>query len=243
MESKLKPGLTIIIPVFNEEANMERIESALLAYIQKTKLPTYVLLVNDGSSDKSQVLIESICERNNRFQYIKFKENRGLSAAIKAGFDFCRTELLAYMDADLQTDPDDLDLLLQHIDQYPMVIGIRAKRKDSLVKKFSSAFANSFRRLFTRDGILDTGCPLKVIRTKNARKIPMFKGLHRFLPALIQLQGVAVKQVPVRHYPRMAGTSKFNVWNRLIGPLSDCFAFLWIRKKYIDYEIEKMNGE
>ena len=236
-------GMTIVIPVYNEESSINRLNTSLRAYCDRASIPVHVLFVNDGSTDKSLSLLEEICDVQNDFYYISFTENCGLSAALKAGFDVCKTELVAYMDADLQTDPEDFDLLLEYIKDFPMVIGIRADRKDKLVKRLSSSFANRFRRLFTHDGILDTGCPLKVIRTDHARKIPMFKGLHRFLPALIQLQGVEVKQVPVRHYPRLEGSSKYNVWNRLFGPLTDCFAFLWIRRKYIDYQIEEKDGD
>ena len=242
-KQELQKGMTIVVPVYNEELSIDRLNAALLTYHTNASIPVYVLFINDGSTDDSQTQLELICNVQADFHYISFTSNCGLSAAIKAGIDACKTELVAYMDADLQTDPEDFDLLLEHIDHYPMVIGIRADRKDKMVKRLSSAFANRFRRFFTRDGIHDTGCPLKVMRTSYARKIPMFKGLHRFLPALIQLQGAEVKQVPVRHYPRMEGTSKYNVWNRLLGPLTDCFAFLWIRKKYIDYQIEQMNGE
>src|SRR5699024_9255497 len=98
--------------------------------------------------------------------------------------------------------------------------------------------ANGIRRSFTHDGMDDTGCPLKIIKTDYAKRIPMFKGLHRFLPAMVLLQGGKVKQIPVRHYPRMAGKSKYHLLNRLIGPLTDCFAYLWMKKNYISYSIK-----
>jgi hypothetical protein len=103
----------------------------------------------------------------------------------------------------------------------------------------SSKIANGIRRAFTHDGMDDTGCPLKIIRTDCAKKIPMFKGLHRFLPAMILLQNEKIIQIPVRHYPRIAGQAKFGVWNRLLGPLMDCFAYLWMKKKYINYQVKE----
>ena len=94
----------------------------------------------------------------------------------------------------------------------------------------------------THDGAKDTGCPLKVIRTDAARRLPLFKGLHRFLPALILLQeGGTYKQVPVRHFPRQAGKSKFHLWNRLWGPFADCFAYRWMRPRYINYTVSENN--
>lgn len=229
---------TIIVPVYNEEDNLDRVEKELLAYTKIAAKPACILFVNDGSKDNSQQMIETICSRNEAFGFINFKENRGLSAAIKAGFDNVTTEYVGYIDSDLQTAPEDFNLLLEHSGMYNLVTGVRADRKDSFVKNMSSTIANGIRRAFTHDGMDDTGCPLKVIKTEYAKRIPMFKGLHRFLPAMILLQNGTVLQVPVRHFPRVAGTAKFGVWNRLIGPLMDCFAYLWMKKKYINYEIE-----
>jgi len=230
---------TIVIPVYNEEDNLERVEKEMLAYLPKASKKTAVLFVNDGSKDHSQVLIEKICQRNEDFHFISFKQNRGLSAAIKAGFDHVESPLVGYIDSDLQTAPEDFNLLLEHIDSYELVTGVRSNRKDSFVKNMSSKIANGIRRAFTHDGMDDTGCPLKVIKTDYAKRIPMFKGLHRFLPAMILLQNGRIIQIPVRHFPRIAGKAKFGLWNRLLGPLMDCFAYLWMKKKYINYEVEK----
>ena len=230
---------TIVVPVYNEEDNLERVESELLEYSKKASVATCILFVNDGSKDRSQELIEAICNRNPNFNYISFKENRGLSAAIKAGFDYTETELVGYIDSDLQTAPEDFNLLLEHIGEYDLVTGVRANRKDSLVKNMSSKIANGIRRAFTHDGMDDTGCPLKVIKTAYAKRIPMFKGLHRFLPAMILLQNGKIIQIPVQHFPRIAGEAKFGLWNRLLGPLSDCFAYLWMKRKYINYDVSK----
>lgn len=232
---------TIIVPVYNEEDNLLRVEAELLAYTKIATKTTKILFVNDGSKDKSQTIIEDICSRNMAFSFILFQENRGLSAAIKAGFDFTETELVGYIDSDLQTAPNDFNLLLEHIGTNDLVTGVRANRKDSFVKNMSSTIANGIRRSFTHDGMDDTGCPLKVIKTEYAKRIPMFKGLHRFLPAMILLQNGTIKQIPVQHFPRLAGEAKFGVWNRLIGPLMDCFAYLWMKKKYINYTVAKQN--
>ncbi len=229
---------TIIVPVYNEEDNLERVEKELLAYSKIATKKTAILLVNDGSSDNSQALIEAICSRNEAFTYISFVENRGLSSAIKAGFDYVETPLLGYIDSDLQTAPEDFNLLLQHIGEYDLVTGFRADRKDTFVKNMSSKIANGIRRSFTHDGMDDTGCPLKVIKTEYAKRIPMFNGLHRFLPAMILLQNGKIIQIPIQHFPRMAGTAKYGFWNRLFGPLVDCFAYLWMKKKYINYQVK-----
>jgi dolichol-phosphate mannosyltransferase len=233
----MKKTLTIIVPVFNEEDNLYRVQNELSSYLDISHALAKVLFVNDGSTDQSQKAILDICSNDKRFTFISFKENRGLSAAIKAGFDHADTDLVGYIDSDLQTSPSDFNLLLAEIDEFDLVTGVRSNRQDSFVKNMSSTIANGIRRAFTHDGMDDTGCPLKIIKTDYAKRIPMFKGLHRFLPAMILLQQGKIKQVPVQHFPRIAGEAKYHLWNRLFGPLADCFAYLWMKRKYINYQI------
>ncbi len=239
----MEAELTIIVPVFNEQDNIERLTDSLSNYMSKSSTAIKVLFINDGSSDNSLQLIKAVCSSNPHFEFIDFKQNAGLSAAIKAGFDHVNTPLTGYIDADLQTDPEDFDLLLEHIGEYDLVTGVRADRKDSFLKNTSSKIANAIRNAFTHDGMEDTGCPLKIIKTEYAKKIPLFKGLHRFLPAMILLQNGKIKQVPVRHYERIAGKSNFGLSNRLIGPLIDCFAYLWMKNRYINYEINEHDAD
>lgn len=229
--------LTIVVPVYNEEGNMQRLEKELGDFLKVAKVPACVLFVNDGSQDQSGPLSREICGRQSDFYYLELVRNGGLSAAMKAGIDHTESEFVGYIDADLQTSPEDFNLLLDHVEQYEMVMGIRTGRKDSFVKNMSSRIANGFRRSMTHDGVEDTGCPLKILRTDYAKRIPFFTGMHRFLPALIQLQHGKVKQIPVRHFPRMAGKSKYNLRNRLVGPFKDCFAYRWMKKRYINYQV------
>ncbi|GLB48963.1 glycosyltransferase family 2 protein [Neptunitalea lumnitzerae] len=230
---------TIVVPLYNEEENLLRLEEALNSFLTMASKQSAVLFVNDGSTDNSQQLIETICARNTHFSFLEFEKNQGLSAAIKAGFDHVETKYVGYIDADLQTSPQDFNLLLAHAHEHDLVTGIRTNRQDTPLKKLSSKIANTTRRTFTKDGIDDTGCPLKVFKTSSAKTIPMFKGTHRFFPAMIQLQKGTVLQIPVQHFPRIAGTPKFGIWNRLVGPLLDCFIFLWMKKRYINYKIKR----
>ena len=231
--------LTIIVPVYNEEDNLDRVHQEMKQFLSISKKKAKILFVNDGSKDNSQTLIEKICKDNAEFTYISFEKNTGLSAAIKAGFDYADTTWVGYIDADLQTAPEDFNILMEFAGEFDLVTGVRSNRKDSFTKNMSSKIANGIRRAFTDDGMDDTGCPLKIIRTDMAKRIPMFNGLHRFLPAMILLQNGKIKQTPVRHFPRIAGVSNFNLWNRLLGPLQDCFAYLWMKKKYINYNVAK----
>lgn len=228
---------TIIVPVFNEEDNIARLTAALAAYIPAALMKTCVLFVNDGSTDGSLEKIKAVCNTANDFFYLSLSRNSGLSTAMKAGIDAVESEYTGYMDADMQTTPDDFNLLLKHIKGCGMATGIRTNRKDTLFKRLQSKTANAFRRMMTGDGMRDTGCPLKVMRSDIARRIPFFNGMHRFLPALFIMEGCSVEQIPVRHYPRTAGVSKYRLRNRLVKPFFDCFAYRWMRARHIKYDI------
>lgn len=231
-------GFTILVPVYNEEDNIDALEERLSAYLPRCSRKACALFIDDGSLDSSGARIISACRRHEDFFYIRFEKNRGLSAALKAGFDYAGSELVGYMDADLQTAPEEFELLLAQMDGCAMAIGIRAERKDSLFKRFQSRIANGFRRMMTHDGAADTGCPLKVLRSDVARRIPLFNGMHRFLPALVLLQeGCTYRQVPVSHFPRVAGKSKYHLWNRLWRPFIDCFGYRWMKRRYINYTV------
>ena len=229
--------LTIIVPLYNEEGNLPRLARELSGYLSQTAYKTTVLFVNDGSTDNSAKLVEHYCSENGAFSYIHLKKNSGLSTALKAGIDQVESRYTGYIDADLQTTPYDFDLLMEYAAAFELVSGIRVGRKDGVVKRISSRIANTIRRSVTHDGVSDTGCPLKILHTDTARKIPFFNGMHRFLPALVQVGGGKVKEVPVRHFKRLAGKSKFHLWNRLLGPAADLIAFAWMRKRTIRYEI------
>ncbi|WP_019946707.1 glycosyltransferase family 2 protein [Hymenobacter aerophilus] len=230
-------SLTVLVPVYNEEESLSQFVVEMDKFLALTPVPTTVLFINDGSTDGSLALLRDICGQKPGYEFISLKENRGLSTAIKAGIDHARTTLIGYIDSDIQTTPLDFLDFFEFFPEFDMVNGIRAKRQDTLVKKLSSKIANGVRRTLINDGIQDTGCPLKIIKTDYARRLPLFHGLHRFLGALVQLQGGRVKQLPVRHFPRFAGTAKYNLWNRAWKPLIDTFGFRWIRSRWKNYEI------
>lgn len=232
---------TIVVPVYNEEDNIHSLEERLSAFLPQSACKACVLFVNDGSTDRSMPLIAEACKRHPDFFYLSLQKNCGLSAAMKAGIDAAESTYVGYMDADLQTAPEDFNLLLADIKDYELVMGIRANRKDTFFKRLQSKIANGFRRMMTHDGVQDTGCPLKVLHTDCAKRIPFFTGMHRFLPALVLLQEGRIKQIPVRHFPRVAGKSKYHLWNRLVSPFLDCFAYRWMKKRYINYRIGDSN--
>ncbi len=239
MNNTAKFEFTIIVPVYNEQDNIARLVSELSSYLKIAHLKSCVIFVNDGSTDESGQMIKEFCDRHDDLFYLSFDRNAGLSAALKAGIDYTFSEYTGYIDADLQTAPEDFNLLMKYAPYYAMVIGIRTSRKDDLIKRVSSRVANGLRRMMTHDEVIDTGCPLKIIKTQYAKRLPIFTGMHRFLPALVKLQeGGTVKQIAVRHFPRIAGKSKFSLYNRLLGPLQDCFAYRWMKKRYINFSVE-----
>ncbi len=231
--------ITIIIPIYNEEKCLRKLETDLQDFLNKSPIPAEVLFVNDGSSDHSQNLIEEINARDKRIHFISLSKNGGLSSALKAGIDHIETPWMGYMDSDLQTKPIDFIKLMQYMPDYDLITGMRMKRNDGLIKKITSKIANAVRNWTIHDQVADTGCPLKIIKTDMAQRIPFFKGMHRFLPALVMLYSGKIAQVPVPHYPRYAGTSKYHLYNRLINPFVDMLAFCWMKNRYIRYHINK----
>lgn len=230
-------SISILVPVFNEEDCIDPLHDALTRFLDAAPLPTSVLFINDGSTDRSGDIIENVCRADRRFSMITLERNCGLSAALKAGIDQCDTAFVGYIDADLQTNPADFRSLMEHMYDYDMVTGYRVNRKDTLIKRLSSRLANSFRQWLLGDDIIDICCPLKIMRTDVAKQLPFFNGMHRFIPDMVALLGGTVKQVPVQHYPRFAGTAKYNLMNRMLGPLIDAFVFRWMQRRVIRYRI------
>ncbi|TGE24381.1 glycosyltransferase [Hymenobacter aquaticus] len=237
-------SLTVLVPVYNEEESLGQFVVEMNKFLAQAPLPTTVLFINDGSTDGSLALLRGICGPDARYEFISLSRNQGLSTALKAGIDQCRSTLVGYIDSDIQTSPLDFLRFLEFFPAYDMVNGIRARRQDTLVKKLSSKLANAVRRRLINDGIQDTGCPLKILKLAYARRLPLFHGMHRFLGALVQLQGGKVKQLEVQHFPRFAGTAKYTLWNRAWKPLVDTFGFRWIRSRWKNYEIgEQLRAE
>lgn len=236
-------SLTILVPVYNEEDCIQPLFFVLNKFLDQAPISVRVLFINDGSRDNSAELIEKICRQDTRYSFITLERNSGLSTALKAGMDYCNTTFIGYMDADLQTSPADFPKLIEFMNAYDLVTGYRQNRKDTVVKRLSSFIANSFRQWLLEDEIIDTGCPLKIMRTDIAKQMPFFKGMHRFIPDMVILLGGKVKQVPIQHYPRYAGKAKYNLMNRMLGPLIDAFVFRWMQRNTIHYNIKKLSRQ
>ena len=194
--------LTIIVPIYNEEDNMAALEERRSAYLKQALVPACVLFINDGSKDNSLSMMKDICGRRPDFFYCILAKNGGLSSAMKAGIDVACSPLVGYIDADLQTAPEDFNLLLPYTKDYELVIGIRANRKDSFFKNLQAKIANGFRRRMTHDKATDTGCPLKIMHTDYDKRIQFFTGMHHFLLVLIDLQEGKIKAILIRLFHR-----------------------------------------
>ncbi len=230
-------GITLVIPVFNEGGNIHRIWSEVDHYRRYSEFPIYALFVDDGSVDDSLSRIKEICSLDDGFGFISFEKNKGLSAAIKAGFDYSATKWVGYLDGDLQTSPMDFLKFEPFLESFDLVTGERQDRKDNFGKKLSSSFANWIRNSFLKDGMKDTGCPLKIFNRKFVLSLPNFNGFHRFFPALTQIYGGSIKVIPIRHFPRTEGKSKFTAFNRIVQPLMDLFLVYRLKKRKINYTV------
>jgi glycosyltransferase involved in cell wall biosynthesis len=165
---------------------------------------------------------------------VRQRRNHGQSAALDAGFRFARGGVVVTLDADLQNDPADIPRLLERIGEYDVVSGVRARRQDSWVRKMSSRIANGVRNKVTHESVTDVGCTLRACRTEFLRRIPVFNGMHRFLPTLLRMEGARVTEVPVNHRPRLHGQPKYNIRNRLFRALADLYGVRWMQTRWID---------
>ena len=169
-----------------------------------------ILFIDDGSSET----LDRLAADDPRVRVFHFDRNYGQSSAVDAGFKHSVGALVITIDGNLQNDPADIGTLLPHVKTFDLVYGSRTNRHDSLVRVLSSKIVNAVRSAVTGDQVHDTGCSLKIFRRTVVDKLQLFNGMHRFFPALALMQGFTIIEVPVRHYPRTHGLSKYGVGNR-----------------------------
>ncbi len=225
------PTLSVVIPVYNEEDNLEPLLDELFPLLNDIGSNFEVICVDDASSDKSFTVLQELKKKYSELRVFAHRINCGESAGQATGFFHARGDWIVTMDADQQNDPADIPALLEAAKNVDAVCGVRQQREDDWVKRISSKVANGFRDGVTRDTISDAGCTFRALRREALREIPIFNGMHRFLPTLLRLQGFAVVEIPVNHRPRTRGKSKYGIGNRMFRGLVDCFAILWWRKR------------
>ena len=205
--------LSIVIPIKDERDNLGPLLERLHATLDTLHQSYEIIFVDDGSSDGSQAVLESLALRDPNVKVVQLRRNFGQSAALQAGIDWSAGDVLITMDGDLQNDPADIPRLLAKLHEgYDAVLGLRVRRQDSLwVRKVPSLLGNWLIRQVTGVTIKDMGCTLRALRRDLAESLPLYGEMHRFVPVLAQQYGGRLVQIPVNHHPRTAGKTKYNL--------------------------------
>ena len=231
-DSITAPAVSVVVPIFNEAENLPILQSELRATLGG--LDHEIIFVDDGSTDGSADKIELSAQ----IRLLRFEKNAGQSAALYSGIKAARGQTIVMIDSDLQNDPADIPRLLAEIPRgADLVCGYRVRRKDKLAKRLSSRIANFVRSRFTRDYVRDTGCTLKAMRRECADALVPFKGMHRFIPALIRGAGYRLVEIPVNHRPRRFGQTKYGFGSRALRATMDMFGVRWLLSRRLNYKL------
>jgi glycosyltransferase involved in cell wall biosynthesis len=234
---------SVVIPLKNEEENIKELIQELEPVMASLQGPWELICIDDGSTDNTLSILNALAKKKAYLKIVAFTKNYGQSSAFDAGFKKATGEWVITLDGDRQNDPADIPAMIQAMGDCDMICGIRIKRRDTFVKKITSKLANFVRRRVCEDGVQDTGCSLKIYRTQSLRKIKMYQGMHRFLPALFKIEGFKIKEMPVNHRERTKGTTKYNFFNRSFNTIADLLAVRWMKKRRLNYEIVKNSHE
>lgn len=234
-----RPELSVVIPAYNEAENLPTLVAELRAALRATERSYEILLVDDGSTDGTAEWLRAEANRDPAVIPIVLVRNAGQSAALAVGLGRARGSIVITMDADLQNDPADLPRLLSALEFADVVSGVRLHRQDAWGRRASSAVANTVRRLVLRDPVTDIGCSFKAYRAHALIGLPMFAGVHRFLPALCAFRGARFTEVPLTHRPRRHGVSKYGIGNRLWRGIADLVGVQWLKIRLLNYEVDE----
>ena len=230
----ISPALSVVVPLYNEEMNLPILQEELRVALRR--LDYEIIFVDDGSVDGTVERIETAPN----IRLIRFEKNSGQSAAIYAGLTAARGATVVILDGDLQNDPADIPKLLAEIARgADLVCGYRIKRRDTVAKRLTSRIANAVRSRYTKDGVRDTGCTLKAMQRECVSALFPFKGMHRFIPALVKAAGYCLVEIPVNHRPRRFGQSKYGLGNRALRATIDMFGVRWLLSRRLNYKIRE----
>jgi len=230
----ISPALSVVVPLYNEEMNLPILQEELRVALRG--LDYEIIFVDDGSVDGTVERIETAPN----IRLIRFEKNSGQSAAIYAGLTAARGATVVILDGDLQNDPADIPKLLAEIARgADLVCGYRIKRRDTVAKRLTSRIANEVRSRYTKDGVRDTGCTLKAMQRECVSALFPFKGMHRFIPALVKAAGYCLVEIPVNHRPRRFGQSKYGLGNRALRATIDMFGVRWLLSRRLNYKIRE----
>jgi dolichol-phosphate mannosyltransferase len=240
-----QPEISLVIPCYNEEGNLRPLIEAIRAAVDPLKINYEVVITDDCSSDKSWPILKELAAADPRIRAQRFKFNCGESAASWAGMQAARGRYVVTVDADLQNDPRDLPKFLEALKRADCVCGTRVETRgkgDNFIRIASSHIANWVRNKLSGENISDAGCTYRAFKRECIANVKFFKGIHRFLPTMIKLEGFTVTEIPVSNNPRFSGQSHYGVWNRLFKSFYDLLAVRWMKKRFIRYEVaEKLN--
>jgi glycosyltransferase involved in cell wall biosynthesis len=234
------PRFSIVLPVYNESGNL----APLFAEIREAMDPLpggyEVIFVDDGSTDDGPREMKALAAEEPRVRVVRLRRNSGQTAAMDAGFRAAAGEVVVTLDADGQNPPSDIPRLVEALEGgAAAAVGFRKRRADTAWKRLQSRIANGVRDRLSGDRVRDTGCSLKAYRADWLARVKLYEGMHRFLPTLLRLEGAEVVEVPVGHRPRAGGASKYGMWNRVFRSFVDLLAVRWMRKRWLDYEVER----
>ena len=234
-----KIDISVVVPVYNEEETLPLLVPQINDVLQNLGKSYEMIFVDDGSKDRSRALLKEMVPRYRQVRVLGFKYNCGQTAAWAAGLKEARGDVVITLDADLQNDPRDIPMMLEHLKEYDMVTGWRQKRDDSWVKRITSRIANWIRNKSSGEDIRDSGSGFRAYKRECLENIKLYKGLHRFMPTLVKMEGFRVIEIPIAHHPRKYGISKYTTWNRMWRTLADLLAVKWMKSRQIHYEIEE----
>jgi dolichol-phosphate mannosyltransferase len=233
------PEISVVVPVCDEIESLPQLAAEIGGAMRPLGRTYEVIYVDDGSTDGSAGVLLGLAREDPAVRVIRQRRNSGQTAALDAGFRAARGAIVVTLDADLQNDPADIPRLLALMDRYDVVSGVRTPRRHSWVRRVSSRLANRIRNRVTHDDVTDVGCTLRACRADLLRHVPMFTGMHRFLPTLLKMAGARTTEIPVNHRPRLHGQPKYTIGNRLWRALADLFAVRWMQKRWIDRQLSE----
>ncbi|MEO8377146.1 MAG: glycosyltransferase [Candidatus Sumerlaeota bacterium] len=235
------PLLSIVIPFYNEEENVEEVCEEVQAILNPQLGDAWELVpVNDGSRDKTGAIIDKLAEKYPNVRPVHLIPNSGQSAALEAGFRAATGEIIGTLDGDGQNDPSDLFKLIEEMKKrdVDMMCGIRTKRADNWIRRTSSKIANGVRASILGDHISDVGCSMRVFRRIIVKNVGFFRNSHRYFPALVIMRGYTVAEMSVNHRPRSHGSSKYGggINSRLWVGIIDLMGVWWLKKRSLKYK-------
>jgi glycosyltransferase involved in cell wall biosynthesis len=233
------PDLSLVIPVFNERESLPILVGEIAAALEGRRYE--VVAVDDGSVDGSLDVLKRLKLEYPARHIVALGARAGQTAAFAAGFRAARGPVIVTLDADLQNDPADIPALVARLAASGMtaIVGYRVNRRDSGWKRLQARIANAVRNRLNGEIIRDTGCSLKAFRADAVRALPLYNGMHRFLPTLIKLHGGTVGETPVQHRPRRFGRTKYGMWNRVFRSFADALAVRWMQRRALRYDVRE----